>query len=144
MNLGPDRLIEDRPRARQILNHFAYAHLIPVIDGGIQARFKNDEFSGVDWQLQTVSPGRPCLECLGAFNPNDASTEAAGKMDDPTYLQGLPLDHRFKRNENVFSFSANLASLENLNPFPLCALWLKNITVDHRLPSSARVKLRFK
>jgi molybdopterin/thiamine biosynthesis adenylyltransferase len=104
----------DRPRARQILNHFAYAHLIPVIDGGIQVRFKNNEFSGVDWQLQTVGPGRPCLECLGAFNPNDASTEAAGKMDDPTYLQGLPSDHRFKRNENVFPFSANLASLEIL------------------------------
>jgi len=54
------------------------------------------------------------LECLGAFNPNDASTEAAGKMDDPTYLHGLPSDHRFKRNENVFPFSANLASLEVL------------------------------
>lgn len=102
----------DRPRARQILNHLAYAHLIPVIDGGIQVRFKNGTFSGVDWQLQTAGPGRPCLECLGAFNSNDASTEAAGKLDDPTYLKGLPSDHRFKRNENVFPFSANLASLE--------------------------------
>lgn len=102
----------DRPRARQILNHFAYAHLIPVIDGGIQVRFKNYNFSGVDWQLQTVGPERPCLECLGAFNSNDASTEAAGKFDDPTYLKGLPADHRFKQNENIFPFSANLASLE--------------------------------
>jgi molybdopterin/thiamine biosynthesis adenylyltransferase len=102
----------DRPRARSILNHFAYSHLIPVIDGGIEVRFKAGEFSGVDWQLQTVAPGRPCLECLEAFNPNDVSTEIAGKLDDPSYLRGLPADHRFKRNENVFPFSANLASLE--------------------------------
>lgn len=110
----------DRPRARQILNHFAFAHLIPVIDGGIEVRFKHGEFSGVDWQLQTVAPSRPCLECLGTFTPADASTEAAGKLDDPSYLKGLPTDHRFKRNENVFPFSANLASLEVLQLVALC------------------------
>ena len=104
----------DRPRARKILNHFAYAHLIPLIDGGIQVRFKRGEFSGVDWQLQTVAPERPCLECLGAYDPADVATEIEGKLDDPTYLKGLPADHKFKRNENVFSFSANLASLEVL------------------------------
>jgi molybdopterin/thiamine biosynthesis adenylyltransferase len=104
----------DRPRARHILNHFAYAHLIPVVDGGIVARFRGSEFRGADWQVQTVAPGRPCLECLGTYEPADVSTEAAGKLDDPTYLAGLPLDHRFKRNENVFPFSANLASLEVL------------------------------
>lgn len=104
----------DRPRARHVLNHFAYAHLIPVIDGGIEVRFKRGQFSGVDWQLQTVAPGRPCLECLGAYNPDDVSVEAAGLLDDPSYLKGLPDDHRYKRNENVFPFSANLASLEVL------------------------------
>lgn len=102
----------DRPRARQILNHFAYTHLIPVIDGGIAVRFKNKKFSGVDWQLQTVGPGRPCLECLGSFTPSDVSTEIAGKLDDPSYLMGLDDDHHLKRNENVFAFSENLASLE--------------------------------
>jgi molybdopterin/thiamine biosynthesis adenylyltransferase len=104
----------DRPRPRSILNHLAYAHLIPVVDGGIDVRFKRGECSGVDWQLQTVAPGRPCLECLGAFTTGDVSTEIEGKLDDPSYLRGLPADHRFKRNENVFPFSANLASLEVL------------------------------
>jgi molybdopterin/thiamine biosynthesis adenylyltransferase len=107
----------DRPRARHILNHVAYAHLIPVIDGGIGVRFKRERFSGVDWQVQTVGPGRPCLECLGTYTSADVSTEAAGKLDDPSYVfthAGLPNDHRFKRNENVFPFSANLASLEVL------------------------------
>lgn len=104
----------DRPRPRYILNHFAYSHLIPVIDGGIAVRFKRNEFSGVDWQLQTVAPTRPCLACIGAFNQGDVTTEIEGKLDDPSYLQGLSNDHRFKRNENVFPFSANLASLEVL------------------------------
>lgn len=105
----------DRPRARRILNHFAYAHLIPVIDGGIQVRFKKEEFSGVDWQLQTVCPGRPCLECLGVYSTSDVSTEIEGKLDDASYLKGLPKSHRFKQNENVIPFCANLASLEVLH-----------------------------
>lgn len=104
----------DRPRARHILNHFAYAHLIPVIDGGIDVRFKGGEFSGVDWQLQTAAPGRPCLACLKTYDPGDVATEIEGKLEDPSYLSGLPKDHRFKRNENVFPFSSNLASLEVL------------------------------
>src|ERR1041385_4232991 len=102
----------DRPRGRHVLNHVAYGHLIPVIDGGIAVRFKHQRFSGVDWQAQTAGPGHPCLECLETYDQADVSTEAAGMLDDPSYLRGLPADHRFKRNENVFPFAANLASLE--------------------------------
>ncbi|MBW3569710.1 MAG: ThiF family adenylyltransferase [Gemmatimonadetes bacterium] len=102
----------DRPWPRQVLNHLAYGHLIPVIDGGIQVRFRRGRFTGADWQVQTVGPGRRCLECLQAFYPGDAATEREGKLDDPSYLAGLPADHRFKRNESVFPFSANLATLE--------------------------------
>jgi len=104
----------DRPRARHVLNHIAYSHLIPVVDGGIQVRYRTRTFAGVDWQVQTVGVGRTCLECLGAYDPGDVSTEAAGKLEDPSYLNGLPEDHHFKRNENVFPFAANLASLEVL------------------------------
>lgn len=104
----------DRPRPRSIMDHFAYAHLIPVIDGGIDVRFKNKRFSGVDWQCQTVGPERSCLECLGAFTWDDVATEIEGKLDDPSYISGLPDNHRFRRNENVYPFSQNLASLEVL------------------------------
>jgi molybdopterin/thiamine biosynthesis adenylyltransferase len=104
----------DRPWPRQIQNHIAYSHLIPVVDGGIQVRIdpETGSFVGADWQLQTVGPDRPCLQCLEAFSPADVATEQAGLLDDPSYLAGLPVDHAFKRNENIFPFSANLASLE--------------------------------
>lgn len=101
----------DRARPRHILNHLAYAHMISVIDGGIQVRFKRERFSGVDWQLQTAGPERACLQCLGTYDPADVSTEEAGMMDDPSYLAGLDTE-RVRRNENVFPFASNLASLE--------------------------------
>ena len=105
----------DRPLARQILDHIAYAHMIPVIDGGIGVRFKEGAFSGVDWTVQTVGPDRACLRCLKQYDPGDAETEREGKLDDPSYMAGLPRDHRLKANENVFAFSMNLASLEILH-----------------------------
>lgn len=108
----------DRPRARYILNHIAYSHLIPVIDGGIQVRFKGDDasgyqFSGADWQVQSVSPGKPCLQCLEVYSSSDVSLEISGILDDPSYIKGLPKEYyKRKNNENIFPFSSNLASLE--------------------------------
>lgn len=108
----------DRPRARYVLNHIAYAHLIPLIDGGIQVRFDGDEingynFSGADWQLQTISPSKPCLQCLEVYSTSDVSLEVSGMLDDPSYIKGLPKDkYKMKNNENIFPFSSNLASLE--------------------------------
>ena len=111
----------DRPRARQILNHVAYAHLIPVIDGGIAVRFREGRFAGAEWQTQTVAPGRPCLQCLDAFSSGDADTERAGMLDDPSYMRGLPDDHHLKANENVYPFAMNLASLEMFQFISLAA-----------------------
>jgi molybdopterin-synthase adenylyltransferase len=104
----------DRPWARSVMNHLAYCHLIPIIDGGIAVRLNSETqiFDGADWQPHSVGPDRPCLSCLKAFVPSHVSTEREGKLDDPSYLIGLPQDHMFKRNENIFPFSANPASLE--------------------------------
>jgi hypothetical protein len=102
----------DRPWARSVLNFIAYAHLIPVIDGGIRAERKK---SGIgllraDWRTQTISPDRPRLECLGQYNSGDVATERDGFLDDPNYVAGLPESHFAKHNENVFAFSLSLAS----------------------------------
>lgn len=108
--VGQSSTVFDRPVFCPPVRH------CPVIDGGIAVRFKPERgFSGVDWQVQTVGPGRPCLECLGTYDQGDVSTEEAGMLDDPSYIKGLPADHRLKGNENVFPFSANLASLEVLH-----------------------------
>lgn len=111
----------DRPRPRQILNHIAYAHLIPVVDGGIAVRFRDGNFRGAEWQAQTVAPGLPCLECLQVFQSGDVDTERNGLLDDPGYMQALPEDHRLKQNENVYPFSMNLASVEVMQLVALAA-----------------------
>jgi len=112
----------DRPLPRYILNHIAYAHLIPVIDGGIKVTFQDSEFQTAEWQLQTATNGKACLQCLGVYQPSEVDLERSGKLDDPTYMEGLPNDHHLKSNENIFPFSANLASMEI---FQLIALLTK-------------------
>lgn len=103
----------DRPWPRYILNHVAFAHLIPVIDGGIKIKFNEEQnFQTAEWQLQTITPGRPCLRCLGVYEPSEVDLERTGKLDDQSYLEGLPRDHHFKSNENIIPFSCNLASME--------------------------------
>lgn len=105
----------DRPWPRHVLNHLAYNHLVPVIDGGINVRFNEEmRFEGAEWQLQTVGPDRPCLQCLNAYSSADMATEQAGMLNDSSYMASLLNTHRFKRNENIFPFSMNLASLEVL------------------------------
>lgn len=102
----------DKPRARNILNHIAYAHLIPVIDGGIKVRINEDGFLGAEWQVQTATPGRPCLECLKAYDMTDVYLEKEGLLENSSYLEGMGESLETRTNENIYPFSVNLASME--------------------------------
>ena len=105
----------DRPLPRHLLNALAYAHLIPVVDGGIFAKVEKGHLIHADWRAHTVGPGRPCLLCLDALRREDVALDRAGLLDDPTYIKGLgPEFDRVLSRQNVFPFSLNVASLEVL------------------------------
>src|SRR5260221_5888118 len=77
----------DRPLPRHLLNALAYAHLIPVIDGGILAEVIEAKLIHADWRIHTVGPSRACLTCIGALDVGDVALDQSGMLGDPDYIK---------------------------------------------------------
>lgn len=101
----------DRPWARHVLNTIAYTDLIPVIEGGMVAFNNPDQsFRNAYWSSTVVRPGRPCLVCLGQYDPSLVQVERDGSLEDPSYIANLPADSPLRRRENVAALSASVTS----------------------------------
>ena len=101
----------DRPVARDVLNFIAYAHLIPVIDGGVEVQTLNDYLHSAHWRAHLVGPHRQCMRCNGQYNTSMVVSELDGSLDDPSYIATLPPSER-GGSQNVFPFGLSLAGME--------------------------------
>jgi molybdopterin/thiamine biosynthesis adenylyltransferase len=65
----------DSPWARQLLDHLAFAHLIPAINGGTELR--GDPMTlmlvAAKSEVAVAGPGHPCFECADVYSVREAS-----------------------------------------------------------------------
>ena len=103
----------DRPVARDVLNHIANAHLVPVVDGGVavERNSRTEKLNAAHWRAHIITPHHQCMRCNGQYDSSMVVTELDGSLDNPSYINNLPPEQR-DRNQNVFSFALHLAGME--------------------------------
>lgn len=101
----------DRPLPKDILNNIAYAHCIPVFFGGVYIATKTGgRLAQASWTVARIAPDTRCLRCDGQYSTSDVTQERDGTLDDPRYVSHRDEGATPHSNQNVFSFSASLAS----------------------------------
>jgi molybdopterin-synthase adenylyltransferase len=106
----------DDPAGRQVLDHVAYAHMIPVIDGGTTL-FVDDSNGRVIGRSQVsgAGPGAACLGCTGVYTREEASLarERPELRGPNAYLRRLNkgFDSDLPRAPSVITSNGLVASL---------------------------------
>jgi molybdopterin/thiamine biosynthesis adenylyltransferase len=109
----------DSPWARQVLDHLAFAHLIPVIHGG--TILKGDPGTGLliagKSEVSATGPGHPCSECSFVYSRADVTEaqEAPNLRGAWRYIDyGTDDVDREDRAPSVICFNALVAGLMQL------------------------------
>lgn len=99
----------DKPIARDLMNHLAISHLIPVIEAGVALRSRRGTLHKGHIVSQIVTPDSRCLRCSNQYSPDQLSLELEGLLEDPEYISGLPAERR-PATANVFPASLAAAA----------------------------------
>ena len=125
----------DKPLARDVLNHIAYACLIPVIDGGVSVNKRHNKFSDANWSSHIVTYGHRCMLCRKQYTTSEVSMEIDGTLSDPSYINNSHSKQGIG-SENIFPFSQNLSSIEVL-------MMIRFILSDKWWPKIKRLEYNF-
>ena len=99
----------DKPIARDLMNHLAVCHLIPVIEAGVALRSRGGALHKGHVVSQVVTPDSRCLRCTNQYTTDQLSLELEGLLEDPQYISALPADRR-PSTANIFPASLSAAS----------------------------------
>ena len=99
----------DKPIARDLMNHLAICHLIPVIEAGVALRSRHGALHKGHVVSQIVTPDSRCLRCSNQYSTDQLSLELEGLLEDPEYIRTLPADRR-PATANIFPASLAAAS----------------------------------
>ena len=114
----------DKPVARDLMNHLAVSHLIPVVEAGVALRSKRGSLHKGHIVAQIVTPDSRCLRCTKQYTTDQVSLEIEGLLENPEYISSLPEDYR-PSTANVFpaSLAASSQQAEMFTRLVLGPLW---------------------